>query len=309
MNKSELTEFIKQQALTIGFTKAGVAPAKKLEHSDYLAQWLKAGYHGAMHWMENYTDKRRDVTKLFPGAKSVVAVALNYYTDHKHAADKSYGKISRYAWGKDYHTILKKKLKQLLLAIKKIDPAIEGRLCVDTAPMQDKLWAAESGIGWQAKNTNIINREFGSWIFLGELILNVELEYDTSIEDYCGNCTACIDACPTDALVPYKLDATKCISYLTIEMWDKPIPDEYHDKMDNWIFGCDICQDVCPWNRFQKATNDPDFHPAEGNVNPVLIDLQNMTEDQFKKRFKKSPVFRAKWKNFIRNVKTVITMS
>lgn len=301
-----LAHFIKQKAIELGFEKVGIAPAQKLKHSPYLEQWLKTGYHGSMHWMENYLEKRQDVTKLFPAAQSVIAVALNYYTDHRHSENKKHGKISRYAWGKDYHTIIKKKLKKLLSEIQKVDSSIEGQLCVDTAPMQDKLWAAEAGIGWQAKNTNIINREYGSWIFLAELILNKELVYDKPVEDYCGSCTACIDTCPTEALTPYKIDATKCISYLTIEMWDKPIPQEFHGKMENWIFGCDICQDVCPWNRFQKETDHADFQPGQGNVKPALQDLQSLSEDEFKKRFKKSPVYRAKWKNFIRNVKAVI---
>jgi epoxyqueuosine reductase len=204
---------------------------------------------------------------------------------------------------------MKKKLKQLLKVIQEEDNTISGRICVDTAPMQDKLWAVEAGIGWQAKNTNIINRDYGSWIFLGELVLNSELEYDKPIEDYCGHCKACIEACPTEALIPYKLDATKCISYLTIEMWDQPVPEQYHDKMENWIFGCDICQDVCPWNRFQKETVHADFQPGPGNVTPELKELQNLSEAEFKKRFKKSPVYRAKWKNFIRNVKTVIKVN
>jgi len=306
MDKTQRTQFIKQKALDLGFTKVGAAPAKKLKHADYLQEWLKAGHHGSMHWMENYLEKRMDVEKLFPGAKSVLVVAMNYYTDHQYSTDKDIGKISRYAWGKDYHKILKKKLKKLLAEIQHIDNKIQGRICVDTAPMQDKLWAVEAGIGWQAKNTNIINRAYGSWIFLGELILDVELDYDKPVEDYCGSCTACIDACPTDALLPYKLDATKCISYLTIEMWDKPIPEEFQDKMENWIFGCDICQDVCPWNRFQKETDNPDFQPAAGNVNPDLKKLQKMSQDEFKERFNKSPVYRAKWHNFIRNVKTVL---
>jgi len=307
MISSDISAFIKEKATSLGFEKVGIAPAKKLERSDYLDKWLKDGYQGSMHWMENYLEMRKDVTKLFPGAKSVVAVALNYYTDHPHSKNKIHGKISRYAWGKDYHKILKKKLKQLLAEIKKIDDTIEGRLCVDTAPIQDKLWAAEAGIGWQGKNTNILTRDYGSWIFLGELVLNIELQYDKPIEDYCGNCTACIDACPTEALTSYKLDATKCISYLTIEMWDKSIPKEFVGKLENWVFGCDICQDVCPWNRFEKSSANADFQPMEGNVKPELHNLVKLSEKEFKSRFKKSPVYRAKFKNFISNVKTVLS--
>lgn len=305
MKKSQ-TNLIKEKALSLGFHKVGIAPAKNLERSDYLKEWLNKGYHGQMHWMENYLDKRLDVRKLYPDAKSVVAVALNYYTPYQHSTDKKYGKISRYAWGEDYHKILKKKLKQLLSEIKSEYPEVDGRLFVDTAPIQDKLWAAEAGIGWQGKNTNILTRDFGSWIFLGELVLNVELDYDQPMLDYCGSCSACIDACPTQALEPYKIDAIKCISYLTIEMWDKPIPEEYRDKLENWIFGCDICQDVCPWNRFEKPTDMESFQPQNGNDNTLLSELEKLTEDAFKLRFKKSPVKRSKHKNFIRNVQTVM---
>jgi epoxyqueuosine reductase len=306
MEKRQLTQLIKNRAGALGFEKVGIAPAGKPAHSDYLSQWLKAGYHGAMQWMENNAEKRQDVFKLYPQAKSVIAVGLNYFTGPKHSSKKEHGKISRYAWGKDYHKIMKKNLKQILIEIKQKDASIDGRLCVDTAPAQDKLWAAEAGIGWQGKNTNILSRDYGSWLFLGEIILNKELEYDTPVSDYCGTCTACIDACPTEALTPYKLDATKCISYLTIEMWDKPIPPDYRDKMHNWVFGCDICQDVCPWNRFEKETTIGDFQPHEGNICPDLSTMGKMTVEEFKKRFKNSPVYRAKWHNFIRNVKTVL---
>ena len=200
-----------------------------------------------------------------------------------------------------------KKLKQILIEIKKIDKSIEGRICVDTAPSMDKLWAERSGIGWQGKHTNIISKEFGSWIFLGELILNIELEYDSPIEDYCGTCTDCIDACPTDAIVePYLLDAGKCISYLTIEYWNKPIPKELDKKLENWIFGCDICQDVCPWNRFQKTTSEKRYMPKDDNVNPKLNEIAKLSQIEFKKRFKNTPVLRTGWKNFIRNVKAAI---
>ncbi len=301
-----LSTFIKNKARELGFEKVGIAQAKILDRSDYLEHWIKGAYHGSMQWMENHLEMRKDVTRLFPEAKSVVAVGLNYYTSHQHSQNKDYGKISRYAWGKDYHKILKKKLKQLLNEIKKRDSSIEGRVCVDTAPLQDKLWAAEAGIGWQGKNTNILTRDYGSWIFLGELILNKVLQYDAPETDMCGTCTACIEKCPTGALMPYKLDATRCISYLTIEMWDKPIPKEYAGKLENWIFGCDICQDVCPWNRFEKPTHMDDFQPVTGNVSPLLKELQMLDEEEFKSRFKKSPVYRAKWSNFIRNVKTVI---
>ncbi|MBN1407922.1 MAG: tRNA epoxyqueuosine(34) reductase QueG [Calditrichaceae bacterium] len=305
-NKSQLTQLIKEQTIAAGFHKVGIAAAKSLEKSTYLEKWLKLNRHGAMSWMANNLDKRKDVTKLYPDAQSVISVGHNYYTRHRHSNDPAKGKISRYAWGKDYHKIIKKKLKNLFKEIQKMDPTIEGRIFVDTAPIQDKLWAEAGGIGWQGKNTNIITRDMGSWIFLGEIIINKELEYDQPAIDYCGDCSACIDACPTKALEPYKLDATKCLSYLTIEYWDQPIPEKYAVKMHNWIFGCDICQDVCPWNKFAVETDEEAYQPGEGNAAPDLDELNQLSEDQFKKRFGKSPVYRAKYKNFMRNVRTVI---
>jgi epoxyqueuosine reductase len=306
-NKVKLTRQIKQLTLDAGFHKVGIAQAKILDHSNYLEEWLFKKCHGAMHWMENYADKRMDIFKLYPEAKSIVSVAHNYYTNHHHVNNPEKGKISRYAWGRDYHKIIKKKLKQVLQQIKKLDSAIDGRLFVDTAPIQDKLWAQEAGIGWQGKNTNILTREMGSWIFLGEIVLNCELESDSPATEFCGSCCACIEACPTKALEPYRLDANKCLSYLTIEYWNQSIPDEYAEKMNNWIFGCDVCQDVCPWNKFAKETDEQSYQPADGNQEPDLKNLAELNEEKFKKRFGKSPVIRAKHQNFIRNVKTVLT--
>jgi len=306
MSKYDLTQNIKTIVLDAGFHKVGVARAQKLAHAPYLREWLAAGRHGTMAWMENYIDKREDVKKLYPDAQSVVAVAMNYYSPEQHSDEDDRGKISRYAWGKDYHKVMKKKLKQCLQQIKQLDNSIDGRICVDTAPAMDKLWAVAAGVGWQGKNTNILTRDYGSWLFLGEIILNTELTYDTAVQDYCGSCTACIEACPTDALEEYRIDARRCISYLTIEHWDAPIPQEYAGKMENWVFGCDICQDVCPWNRFEKPTDLEAFRPDEGNVSPRLADLEKLDEQAFRKRFKKSPVYRAKFHNFLRNVKTVL---
>ena len=305
LTKHELTQQIKKLALQNGFLKVGIAPAKILDRSSYLMEWLKGGKHGHMHWMERYLDKRLDVCKLYPPAKSVIAVAQNYYTPQRHSTDPRKGKISRYAWGRDYHKIMKKKLKSLLGQIKQIDETIDGRFFVDTAPIQDKLWARETGIGWQGKNTNILTRDLGSWIFLGELVINTELEYDHPATDYCGSCRACIEACPTQALEPYRLDATKCISYLSIELRDQPISKAFIPHLNNWIFGCDICQDVCPWNRFARETDEIDYQPDAGNVHPDLSELSKLTEDQFKARFKKSPVSRARHANFMRNIAAV----
>jgi len=305
-DKAKLTGQIKHLALDAGFHKVGIAKAKILDRSGYLKEWLFKKKHGTMRWMENYIDKRMDIFKLYPEAKSVISVAHNYYTNHAHSDDPEKGKISRYAWGKDYHKIMKKKLKRVLGQIKAFDSSIDGRLFVDTAPIQDKLWAREAGIGWQGKNTNILTREMGSWIFLGEIVLNCELEYDSPVTDFCGSCRACIDACPTQALEPYRLDATKCLSYLTIEFWNQPIPDELGDKMNCWIFGCDICQEVCPWNKFAQETDEEAYQPVNGNQAPDLKELADISEAEFKQRFGKSPVMRASYQNFVRNVKTVL---
>ncbi len=304
---NDMTAKVKQIGLQLGFQKVGIAKARKLDRSEYLLQWLMEGRHGTMHYMENYLEKRMDIRKLYPEARSVIVVAHNYYTPFKHSEDKRFAKISRYAWGKDYHKIIKKKLKIFLRELKHLDPDIDGRLFVDTAPVQERLWAVEAGLGWQGKNTNVISRETGSFFFLGILAINRELAYDQPIQDYCGNCRACIDACPTKALKPYELDARRCISYLTIEFWDQPIPSEFADKLNNWVFGCDICQDVCPWNRFARPTEEKSYFPVDERlVNPPLIWLASLKEEEFKKLFKKTPVMRAKYENFMRNVKTVL---
>ncbi len=307
MNLREKTEEIKRIAYKTGFHKIGIAPVKKPAHSEFLLTWLAAGKHGAMKWMENHQEKRLDISQLYPQARSVIVVAHNYYTSYKHAKSPEKGKISRYAWGRDYHKILKKKLKLFLQKIKEIDSSIEGRIFVDTAPVQEKLWAAEAGIGWQGKNANIITREMGSWVFLGLLVINRKLIYDEPVKDYCGRCNACIEACPTNALEPYRLDAARCISYLTIEYRDQPVPDDLAEKMQNWVFGCDICQDVCPWNCFARETDEPKYHPVDMFlVQPDLASLSSLSEDEFKNLFRGTPVKRAKYSDFIRNVKTAL---
>jgi epoxyqueuosine reductase len=304
----DLTLQIKELAYRTGFHKVGVTAAQQPNKSEMLSRWLGMNYHGTMKWMQDYADKRQDIQKLMPGARSVICVAHNYFTQEKHSQNPSHGKISRYAWGKDYHKVMNKKLKALLLEIKKLDSHIHGRLCVDTAPVMDKLWAEQAGIGWQGKHSNVITREYGSWVFLGEIIIDKELEYDQPAQDMCGSCSLCIQACPTGAIIqPYVIDATRCISYLTIEFWDKPIPDSLASKMDNWIFGCDICQDVCPWNRFQKETDEQAYSPRHDMITPDLATLVKMDEIEYRRKFKNSPVFRPKWKNFIRNITTVLS--
>jgi epoxyqueuosine reductase len=306
----EMTQRIKQKAHKIGFHKVGITCAQQPENSALLTHWLSKGYHGTMNWMIKYKNIRQNIYRLMPDAKSVICVAHNYYTPFKHSNNKDIAKISRYAWGKDYHVIMKKKLKKLLYEIQNIIPDCAGRVCVDSAPIMEKLWAAQAGIGWQGKNTNIITRDYGSWIFLGEIIINRELEYDTPIEDFCGNCRSCLDACPTGALIgPYQLDASRCISYVTIELGNELIPEDLAKKMQNWVFGCDICQDVCPWNRFQKVTSETAYLPAQGNITPKMKDLRKIDEKEFKMRFRESPIYRTGWKNFVRNVKTVMKVN
>lgn len=305
-NLKQTTEQIKKTGLDLGFQKVGLAPAEKLERAAFLEKWLHLGHHGSMHWMENYLDKRLNINKLFPQARSVISVAHNYFYPRAHSGSPDIAKISRYAWGRDYHKIIKKKLKTMLARIKQLEPSIEGRIFVDTAPIQDKLWAARAGIGWQGKNTNIISKEYGSWLFLGEIVINQELIYDPPAIDHCGSCTACLEACPTGALQAYQIDARKCLAYLTIEMWDQSIPTEHAGKMQNWVFGCDICQDVCPWNRHAQPAQEAAYAPLNGNEAPTLTGLAAMTEQEFNTRFKNSPVKRAKYKNFMRNVFTVL---
>ncbi len=307
---NELTRTIRQLAFDCGFDKIGITSATMPDKSILLYKWLDAGYHGDMSWMARYRLLRTDIEKFVPGALSVISVAHNYYTNRKHSSNPQVGKISRYAWGRDYHKVILQKLKFILKNIQLMDPDINGRVCVDTAPFMDKVWAEKAGIGWQGKHTNLITREFGSWVFLGALIINRELSYDAPATDRCGNCTACIQACPTNAIVaPYLLDANKCISYLTIEMRDKVIPDQYCTDLQNYIFGCDICQEVCPWNRFQKYTRCEDYLPREENLSASLRDLAVLSEKEFNERFTGTPLIRTGWKKFISNVKAVLRAS
>jgi epoxyqueuosine reductase len=304
---SELTGKIKKIAADIGFDKIGITAAKQPEKSKFLEAWLKNNYDGTMEWMGLRKNQRLNIEEFFPGAKSIICIAQNYYSPFGHLHERDRGKISRYAWGEDYHRIMKKKLKLLLQQIQQIDSTLHGRLCVDTAPIMEKLWAEQAGIGWQGKNTNLISRDYGSWIFLGEIVVDKELSYDTPIEDYCGSCQACMEACPTTALVePYVLDASKCISYLTIEYREDAIAEHFGSKLNQWIFGCDICQDVCPWNKFKQITNERHFFPKQWNVDPDLNEWVMMDEIDFRKKFKKSPLLRPGWINFIRNIKAAL---
>jgi epoxyqueuosine reductase len=305
--EQSLTKSIKLKALELGFSHVGVAKAGSLaEEGERLLKWLSSGYHSTMRWMERNIEKRIEPSRVLPNVKSVLCVAMNYYTSTQHSHDSVIGKISRYAWGEDYHIIMIKRMEEFLDFIKIIVPGVIGKIYVDTGPIMDKVWAVRSGVGWMGKHTNIITRELGSWIFLGEIFLDVELEYDEPILDYCGTCNACIGACPTHAIIqPYLLDSNKCISYLTIEH-SGSLPNDLVPKFQNWIYGCDICQDACPWNSFQKETKESAFQAKEQNIAPHLIELAEMTKEEFIGRFRRSPIKRTKRDGLIRNVKAVL---
>ena len=300
--KNKYSSIIKSEAKKNGFDSCGISEAVFLENqAKNYEEWLKNNHHGKMDYMEKNIDKRLDPRKLFDGAKSVISLTYNYFTD-KEQKDKSAPKISKYAFGEDYHFIIKKKMKNLIFSLKEKIGNFNGRSFVDSAPVMEKEWALRGGLGWIGKNTNIISKKRGSYFFIAEIIVDLELEYDQAVTDHCGNCTACIDSCPTYAIIePYKLDASKCISYFTIELKDS-IPDEFKNKMENWMFGCDICQDVCPWNRFSKQHNEPLFNPKSELLNMTLNDWKELTEDTFKKVFNNSPLKRTKFSGLKRNI-------
>lgn len=299
---SKNTAFIKSMAKRLGFMYCGISKAEFLqEEAKKLENWLKAGNHGKMTYMENHFDKRLDPRLLVGNAKSVISLLFNYYTPENQEDSKA-PKISKYAYGEDYHFIIKDKLKSFMTEIHNEIGEVNGRVFVDSAPVLDKAWATKSGLGWMGKNTNIIHPKEGSFFFIAELILDLELECDGPIKDYCGTCTKCIDACPTGAIESYKVDGSKCISYLTIELKDEIIPKEFSNKMENWMFGCDICQDVCPWNRFAKKHNEPRLDPHENLLKMSKADWEDLTEDVFRELFRKSAVKRTKISGLKRNI-------
>jgi epoxyqueuosine reductase len=303
LNKQAYSDMIKTEARNLGFMFCGIAKAEFLEQeAPRLEDWLKKGMHGEMQYMENHFDKRLDPRLLVDGAKSVISLGLNYYTDNDQQ-DPLAPKISRYAYGADYHHVIKDKLKQLLNTINENIGEVGGRAFVDSAPVLDKAWAKKAGMGWIGKNTNLINKKAGSFFFLAELIIDLELEYDIEpTADHCGSCTRCIDACPTDAIVgPYIVDGSRCISYLTIELKNE-IPAEFKGKMDNWMFGCDICQDVCPWNKFSVLYNEPLFTPHTELLGMNKSDWEDITHETFQKVFKNSAVKRTKFDGLKRNI-------
>ncbi len=300
MSKTTNTKKIKNKALELGFSAIGISKAGYLEKESYqLKNWLKDGLHGEMQYMENNFGKRTNPNKLVEGAKSVVSVLLNYYP--KENQGKGNYKISKYAFGKDYHYVVKEKLNELLEFIQNEIGRVNGRAFVDSAPVMEKAWAAKSGLGWIGKNTNLISKKFGSFVFIGELIIDLELEYDEAIQNYCGTCTKCIDACPTSALNPYNLDARKCISYLTIEKKGE-LPPQMKGKWESWIFGCDKCQDVCPWNKKVKPHKEPAFYPKQELLTFTKEEWKNLDKARFKKLFKNSAIERTKFEGLKRNI-------
>ncbi|MES2828907.1 MAG: tRNA epoxyqueuosine(34) reductase QueG [Bacteroidota bacterium] len=302
-NTARYSELIKAEAIRLGFMQCGIAKADFLEdEAPRLENWLKKNHHGQMGYMENHFDKRLDPRLLVDDAKSVISLSLNYYPEEVQA-DADAPRISKYAYGSDYHQVIKSKLFELLEFIRAQIGAVDGRAFVDSAPVLDRAWAKRAGIGWIGKNSNLISKKSGSFFFLAELIVDLELAYDMPFQtDHCGTCTKCIDACPTEAILsPYIIDAKKCISYLTIELKDE-IPVEFNDKMDNWMFGCDICQDVCPWNRFSVPHAEPQFNPNESLLSMRKEDWLDITEDVFQSLFKNSAVKRTKFKGLTRNI-------
>ena len=302
MDPKRLTRKIKEQARSLGFDAVGVAPIEAVP-GELLQLWLARQFHGEMAYMERTAEKRVDPNLVLPGVRSMISLALNYFRPYELPyQEPECGAISRYASGDDYHDVLTQKLDQLLAGIQELNPRAEGKIYVDTGPVMDKHWAAHSGVGWLGKHTNVLSREAGSWFFLGEILLNLDLEYDVPGQDFCGSCTRCIDACPTDAITePYVLDSRRCISYLTIEL-KEDIPEEFRSSMENLIFGCDICQDVCPWNDRAPHSRVEEFQPREGNQAPDLKELSRLSAEDFSQRYRKSPIKRAKWRGLMRNV-------
>ncbi|MEZ4933114.1 MAG: tRNA epoxyqueuosine(34) reductase QueG [Saprospiraceae bacterium] len=293
---------MRTEASRLGFSFVGFAKARQLDtEARRLEQWLNQGYHGEMQYMENHFEKRIDPTKLVPGAKSVIVLMHNYFPKEKQ--NKEAPKIARYAYGEDYHFVLKRKLKDLIYFIEENIGEVNGRCFVDSAPVLERDWAKYAGVGWTGKNTLLINPKAGSYFFLAELIIDLELAADSPMKDYCGTCTRCIDACPTEAISPqgYLMDGSKCISYLTIEL-KNAIPEKFKGKMENWLFGCDICQEVCPWNRFSKPHHEPAFEPHPDLLKMEKKEWEELTEEVFQKLFKKSAVKRTKFKGLKRNI-------
>ncbi len=308
LQQKKFTEQIRSHALQLGFDACGFAQAQHLpQEARRLEEWLTQNRNGNMDWMGNYFEKRVDPTLLVPGSKTVVSVLASYYhpSHQQQIGEKNEPLISKYAQGRDYHKVLKKKLKELFNFSKELLGGIEGRIFVDSAPVLDKVWAKRAGLGWIGKNSNLLNKDIGSFVFIGEMIIDAELSYDKPVTDHCGSCTRCLDACPTDAIYePYRVDATKCISYLTIELKEE-IDKRYQTDIKNWIYGCDICQDVCPWNSKSITAQFEDLHPREYVVERDMEFWRNLTPQQYDEIFEGSAIRRAKFDKFKSNVNIV----
>ncbi|BAB76642.1 hypothetical protein NIES23_33530 [Trichormus variabilis NIES-23] len=302
---------VEAKAKEIGFHKVGIAAVNESKNTETerLQAWIKLGYHADMEWMNN--PKRSDISLIMPEARSLVCVALNYYTPNQRPQGAEYAKISRYGWGRDYHKVMHKKLKALTTWLQSLDPGIQARYYADTGPVQDKVWAQRAGIGWIAKNGNVITREYGSWVFLGEVVTNLELEKDSPHTEHCGSCTRCLDACPTGAITqPFVVDANRCIAYHTIENRAAELPEAIASQMQGWVAGCDICQDVCPWNqRFAQTTDMVDFQPYPDNIAPKLIELAQISDEEWDKRFPASALRRIKPEMLRRNARANLDAS
>lgn len=297
---------VKQKATELGFHKVGIAAAEAAtgtSEAAHLQAWFAKGYHADMDWMAN--PNRQEIRRLMPEVQSVICVALNYYTPHQRPEGQEYAKISRYGWGRDYHKVLHKKLKALANWLQAQGDGIQARYYADTGPIQDKMWAQQAGIGWVAKNSNVISREYGSWVFLGEILTDLVLTPDQPHTEHCGTCTRCLDACPTGAIVqPFVVDANRCIAYHTIENRGEHLPDAITSQMRGWVAGCDICQDVCPWNqRFAKETDVAEFQPYPENVDPTLAELAEISDEQWDQRFRASALRRIKPEMLRRNAR------
>jgi len=304
----EAADAVKQYADEIGWSEVGIARADALVlESQRLREWLNHGYQGSMYWMDEDPEKRSDPRLILPEAESVIVLAQNYFTPHHHTTQSGTGKVSRYAWGDDYHEVLGTKLREFSTWLQETFPENTSKFYVDTGPVMEKAWAQRAGIGWIGKHTNLITTTFGSWVFLSVIVTTLPLEPDASATDHCGTCTLCIDACPTDAIVrPYILDSNRCISYLTIEHRQE-IGEELGSRFEGWVYGCDICQDVCPWNeKFSVPTNEYRFEPRPWNLSPKLSEWKDMTEEEFQNRFRRSPIKRTKLAGVRRNADVLL---
>jgi len=305
-NVSYNTRLVREAVRELGFDFCGIARARRLDDdARRLEDWLNQGFHGSMHYMENHFDLRIDPTKLVPGAKSVITLLKNYYPEQQQQKDTP--GIAKYAYGNDYHDVIRAQLRQLLEKLSAEIGEIQGRGFVDSAPVLERSWAQQSGLGWIGRNGNLITRSSGSFFFIATLITDLELDYDDPIaKDYCGSCRRCIDACPTQAILPNKVvDGSKCISYFTIELKAELIPEEQKGQFNNWMFGCDTCQDVCPWNRFSKPHHEPAFSPIPEILNLSTRDWENLTEQQFREVFRHSPLKRSKYNGIRRNLRFI----